>query len=129
MFILICGIPNAGKTTYSEKYDNVIHLDDFRDLGSRKAFQEIRRLLSRTKEDAVVEGVYGSAQLRKELLRACHHQDQKICIWLDTDVAECIRRELAYRKRPIGIVYGHHHGFEPPSLEEGWDEIIHIEGV
>ena len=27
---LICGLPNAGKTTYSRQFENVIHLDDFR---------------------------------------------------------------------------------------------------
>ena len=28
--ILICGIPNAGKTTYSQRYSDVIHFDEVR---------------------------------------------------------------------------------------------------
>ena len=75
-----------------------------------------------------VEGVYNTIKERKTLLDSVKHQDKKICIWLDTPLEECIEREKNYRKRPIGIVHAHYRSFEPPTLDEGWDEIIVIKG-
>lgn len=124
MLTLICGLPNAGKTTYSSKYNTVIHFDDCPRKGDQYA--NCNRRASRVKGDVCVEGVYNSARRRKELLQACAHQDRKVCIWLDTDVDECVRREKEYRKRPICLVLSHNKTLEPPTLEEGWDEVVVI---
>lgn len=124
MLTLICGLPNAGKTTYSSKYDTVIHFDDIPRKGGQ--FENCNKRASEVKGDVCVEGVYNSARRRKQLLEACKHQDRKVCIWIDTPLEECIRRECEYRKRPIGMVHAHRKSFEPPTLEEGWDEVIVI---
>lgn len=124
MLTLICGIPNAGKTTYSLRYDNVIHFDDVTRKGGQ--FENCNRMASEVDGDVVVEGVYNSVKRRKQLLEACKHQDKKICIWLDTEVDECVEREKNYRKRPISLVHAHHRSLEPPTLDEGWDEVIRI---
>ena len=121
MLTLICGLPNAGKTTYSAKYDTVIHFDDF-----GNSFEKCTKAVSEVQGDVCVEGVYNSARRRKQLLDACKHQDRKVCIWIDTSFEECIRREREYRKRPMGIVHAHHKSFEKPTLDEGWDEVIVI---
>lgn len=119
MMTLICGIPNAGKTTYSSRYESVIHFDDF-----HNSFEKCNKAVARVSGDVCVEGVYNSVRRRKELLEACGHQDRKVCIWIDTPYEECLRRERSYRKRSCGIVHAHYKGFEPPTLAEGWDEII-----
>lgn len=124
MLTLICGLPNAGKTTYSSKYDTVIHFDNIPREGDQ--FENCNRLASEVQGDVCVEGVYNSVRRRKQLLEACKHQDRKVCIWIDTPLEECIRREREYRKRPIGIVHAHHKSFEKPTLDEGWDEVIAI---
>lgn len=121
MLTLICGIPNAGKTTFSAKYGNVIHLDDFSGLVA-----QCNRTAAKVVGDVCVEGVYGTAESRRCLLQACQHQTPKICIWLDTDVDTCRDREKHYRKRTTTLVTIHHKRFEPPTLDEGWDEIIRI---
>ena len=126
MITLICGIPNAGKTTYSQRYENVIHLDDVPRSGGQ--FHNCNRMASEAKGDVCVEGVYNSVRRRKELLEACKHQDRKVCIWLDTPLEECLKREASYRKRPMGLVYSHHKTLEIPTEEEGWDEVIVIKG-
>lgn len=51
---------------------------------------------------------------------------KKTCIWIDTPLEECIQRED--RNRPIEIILLHADTFEPPTYDEGWDEIIVIKG-
>ena len=113
MLTLICGLPRAGKTTYSERFDDVIHLD------TSGAYKGVIHRLKYKDGDIIVEGVYHTQRQRKDLIQAYKGQGFK-CIWLDTP--QEVRR---YR-----------HGwdkhcdfpFEPPTLEEGWDEIIIIRG-
>ena len=126
MLTLICGIPNAGKTTYSSKYDNVIHLDDMHIRGGK--YNNCNILAGKTEGDVVVEGVYVTAKQRRELISSCIRKSPKICIWIDTPLDVCIEREKKYRKRPSCVVRGHHYKFEQPTYDEGWDEIIVIQG-
>ena len=47
---------------------------------------------------------------------------------MTTPVEECIRRD-SYRKHPIGerdIKYLQKRRYQPPSLNEGWDDIYFI---
>lgn len=124
MLTLICGLPNAGKTTYASRYENIIHFDDIPHFGVSEQFANCNKMASEVDGDVVVEGVYNSVKRRKQLLEACSHQDRKVCIWLDTSLEECLEREKSYRKRPLGLVHAHHRSFEPPTLDEGWDEVI-----
>lgn len=124
MLTLICGLPNAGKTTYSARYDNVIHCDDIPHRTSDEMFEKCHKMLSEIHGDICVDGVYVSIERRKQLLDACGHQDKKVCIWIDTPYEECLERERNYRKRPLDIVHTHHRMFQPPTLDEGWDEVI-----
>lgn len=127
MLTLICGIPNAGKTTYSLRYAEVIHLDDYQH--GRKWQEQLRACnddASKVDGDVVVEGIYNTKEQRKGLLMACWHQTPKVCIWLDTPLDECIKRERNYRKRPISSVIHHDEIFQEPALDEGWDEVIRI---
>ena len=123
MLTLICGLPNAGKTTYSAQYDDVIHFDDI--FNYQKCNLQCWHD-SQIGRDVCVEGVYGEADERIRLLKACQNQSPKVCIWLDVSLEESIEREKNGRKRPFVPMYLHHVTFEPPTLEEGWDEIIRI---
>ena len=125
MLILICGIPSAGKTTYSKRFENVIHFDDY----SRHCLSQYRRCsedAAKVKGDVCVEGLYNTKFYRKMLLHYCFDQDQKVCIWLDTDVELCCKRENAYRNRGSFLIRNNYKILEPPSLDEGWDKIICI---
>lgn len=121
--ILITGLPNAGKTTFSKKFNSVTHYDDYKGRTNAECYKLCNRAAARSEDDLlVVEGVYYSADQRKELLR--HVQDRlvKICIWLDTPPEECLKREN--RGRPHLMIETHVQKFEPPTLDEGWDLII-----
>lgn len=118
--ILIIGLPDAGKTTYAAQYDNVIHMDD---IYGRHKYQKV---IDAVWQDPalVVEGVFGKADVRKQLVQASSQHNT--CIWLDVPVEECLKRERADRQRPDQMIIWAAEDFEPPTYEEGWDEIIHI---
>lgn len=112
MLTLICGMPRAGKTTYSQRFDNVIHIDF-------TGYPKAKMLVGGTTDDIVVEGVCEHPQMREKFINAYKGQGKR-CIWIDTPLE--VRKQ-----RPMWHLYN---GltFEPPTLDEGWDEIIIIRG-
>ena len=121
--ILIIGHPNAGKTTYSQQYDNVLHLDDF----PQSKFLNCNKAVKKSDGNVVVEGIYNLRCRRKLLLEQVKDKDCKnICIWIDTPLEVCIERERNYRHRPEQMVRHSYDAFQPPTYDEGWDEIIRI---
>lgn len=118
--ILIIGLPDAGKTTYSAQYDNVIHMDD---IIGRHRYQKVIDAVWQD-PSLVVEGVFGKAAVREQLVKASSQHNT--CIWLDVPVEECLKREHADRQRSDHMIIWAAEDFEPPTYEEGWDEIIHI---
>lgn len=118
---LICGIPNAGKTTYSRKFDNVIHHDSLLLTTQERYRYTIEK--AKQSEDICIDGMYGEKKRRVELLDALKDYT-KTCIWMDTPVEKCIKREN--RRRPDHLILHYAKTFEPPTFDEGWDEIIVI---
>lgn len=114
MLTMICGLPNAGKTT---KFKDALHQDD---IGS------IDRIVSTIEpmQDVVIEGYFGRKEERN-MVRQAHHGYAK-CIFIDISVEESIKREN--RNRHPQILRNASRFFEPPTLDEGWDEIIIIRG-
>ena len=112
MLTLICGHPNAGKTTYSERFENVLHFDEY--LGRYADGYAIAAGM----DDVVVEGLFQKRKTRLELLDALADHSPKVCIWVDTPTEVCkARPDFKGRAR-----------MEPPTLDEGWDEMIVIRG-
>lgn len=117
--ILVCGIPNAGKTTYSQAFQNVVHYDDMIGI-ARQRYTELNELA--TNGGLIADGVFGERKRRVELVESA--SDKATCIWIDTPVKICLQRERSGRMRGDFIVLHHAKTFEPPTLDEGWDEII-----
>lgn len=111
MLTLICGQPRAGKTTYSQQFDDVIHLD------TSGAYRGVFHIVRERSGDVIVEGVYHSSSHRKLLLQAYKGEGSR-CIWLDTP--------LEVRRKRKGWDTHCDVSFEPPTYSEGWDEIIII---
>ena len=112
MFTLIVGIPNSGKTTYSQRYDNVFHADE---LGMKET-----EYIIKTEKDLCVEGIFVLSKHRKKLCDL--YNGKKVCVWMDTPLEECKKREN--RGRGLWMTEQWASIFEPPTYEEGWDEII-----
>lgn len=120
--ILIIGIPNAGKTQYSSHYETVIHFDD---VWSRNVYQYLADEVKKN-NDICIEGVFGKASNR--IILISESKTKNTCIWLDTPLEICLSRERSGRKRSDHLVIWSNDEFEPPTLDEGWDEIIIIRG-
>lgn len=118
MLTLICGIPNAGKTTYSSRFDNALHLDE---IG---ATDKVIGKMKQIDGDVVVEGYFGSAESRRKVRSA--YGGEARCVFIDISVEESIKREK--RNRHEAILRNASRFFEPPTIDEGWDEIIIIRG-
>lgn len=113
MLTLVCGLPRSGKTTYCKRYgDSVIHCDRYGRHG-------VIGLMADICGDVVIDGVYHLAEDRRKLLES-YRGEGSICIWIDTPLD--IRR-----RRPMWTWHGEC-PFEPPTVEEGWDEVIVLRG-
>ena len=110
MITLICGLPRAGKTTYSERFRDVLHLDSY-------GYNGVMRRVAKTDGDVVVDGVYQNATYRKKLIEAYKGAGRR-CIYIDTP--------LEVRRTRPGFDKFCDFPFEPPTYAEGWDEIIVI---
>lgn len=113
--LLITGLPNAGKTTYSKRYENVIHGDDMKAEG-------IDLWEAVTREGVVIEGLFPRAETRRRMLNICSRP--AVCVFLDISFEECLKREDRGRKE--WYLRLHYDWLEPPTMDEGWDEIIVI---
>ena len=123
MITLICGLPNAGKTTYSSQFTNVVHRDEC----PHPQYITFPQMVAETKGDVYAEGVYNTKITRKTFLNTVEHRHERtVCIWLDTPLDVCIERENNGRKRGEYLVRREAEHFEPPTYDEGWDEIIVI---
>lgn len=116
MLTMICGLPNAGKTTYSKRYKNVLHYDE---IGTTT---NVVKAIEKVNGDVVVEGYFGTSNERKKVISA--YGGKKRCIFIDIPLEESIRREN--RNRHPQILKNASRFFETPSYSEGWDEIIVI---
>ena len=122
---LICGIPNAGKSTYSAGYEEVIHYDSLNLTTADRHAHIIDRAVEN--DGICVDGVYGERWRRVELVKACKERGiECTCIWLDTPLDVCVMRED--RGRHISLMRCYADTFEPPTMDEGWDTIIVIKG-
>lgn len=112
MLTLICGLPRAGKTTYSKQYDNVIHLDG---LG----YHKVNDIIQYVTNDIVVEGVYNMPIFRSKLVEKYKGKGTH-CIWLDTPLE--VRKQRPMWSTSINM------DFIPPTYDEGWDRITILKG-
>lgn len=118
MITMICGLPNAGKTTFSKQYKDALHQDD---IGT---MDNIINAINQIDGDVVIEGYFGTCDERKRVISA--YNGNAKCIFIDISVEESIRREN--RNRHPQMLKNASKFFEPPTLNEGWDEIIIIRG-
>ena len=117
MLVAVCGPPNAGKTTSSLRFPNVVHMD-----GTR--LEDACVAVSGAEGDVCVEGVLPNAHVRRRLARA--YAGRRVCVWLDIPFEECVRREA--RGRGEWMLRNFYGCFEPPTVAEGWDEVIRVDG-
>lgn len=142
MIIVLCGLPASGKTTLSQQLATehsakLYHYDEFK-KGSKpiESKQTHQRLYNQIKQDllqgydVVLDDLHTHLEWREPLLSAI--QDipcKKTLIVMMTPLEECIRRNAQRQgqaRLPDSVIYHLSRRYQPPSLEEGWDDIQYI---
>lgn len=140
MFIAMCGIPASGKSTLSTKlaskysikiyhfdnYPNAFHPEKYKDA-LYQMWGDITKELQKG-NDVICDNVHTTKRKRTDILNAISGIPcKKICVVLTTPLEECLKRNVNRKTRlPDFVLHDMHNKFEPPSLDEGWDEIIII---
>ena len=131
MITVLCGIPASGKTTISKKIaekQNTIRFS-FDEIGCLQHNELIPCVIEalQSGKNVVVDSVYTRASWRKDILEAIKNIDcQRILIYMDTPLEECIRRNSQRPNQlPDFMVRDIYNSIEPPTLDEGWDEILY----
>ena len=127
---LFCGAPASGKSTLSkqiaEQYNaERISFDERHYIRHNEMIQPIVDALTNGKS-AVADSVFTYVKQRKIILDAVKDIScRKILVYMTTPLDECLRRN-ANRKNhlPDFVVESFFQTIEPPTLDEGWDEII-----
>lgn len=130
--IVFCGIPASGKTTLSkqvaEEYKaNRYSFDEMHCLQHKELIPYIKQFL-KNGNNVVVDSTYTLKRARTDLLEAVKDIEcRKTLIFMNTPLDECIRRNKQ-RKHPVSqhLVEAISSSMQPPSIDEGWDEILYF---
>jgi len=142
---MMCGYPRSGKSTWIKKNKGtrlVIEPDWVRREILGHTFHQpaepiiwliadsfIRVCLSQN-QDVILDGINLQPFIRSKYIHLAQSLDCKIeCIWVDTPIDECIRRNEESdinNKLPTSILIGKQSVFVTPKLEEGFSSITII---
>ncbi|HUX87740.1 MAG TPA: ATP-binding protein [Chloroflexota bacterium] len=149
-FYVMVGMPGSGKTTYARRQFPEalrISLDDLRLMFSGQTFEPRIEGAVGIAADAMIEALAANAvKLKRDLLldatnvsrarrstaiaTARRHHLSPIAVYVDTPVTVAQQRNRG-RPVPVPSVVVDRFGtnLEPPSLAEGFDQIIRVNGV
>lgn len=129
---LFCGAPASGKSTLSKQIAEQhnaerISFDERHYMRHNQMIQPIVEALMNEK-NVVADSVFTYVKQRKMILDAVKDIScRKVLVYMTTPLDECLRRN-ANRKNhlPDFVVESFFQTIEPPTLDEGWDEIIYV---
>lgn len=129
---LFCGCPASGKSTLSKQIAEQhnaerISFDERKYILHKEMIPPILEALTDGK-NVVVDSVFSHVRQRTLVLDAVKDIPcRKVLIYMTTPLDECLRRN-ANRKNhlPDFVVESFFNSIEPPTLDEGWDEIKYI---
>lgn len=138
MLYVLCGIPASGKTTLSKQLSSQYNAklycyDEFIKLYKKHDRHEyLYNLIANdlaVGHNIVLDDLHTRFEWRKTLLDAIKDIPcKKILIIMTTPLEECIRRNAQRQgssRLPEFIIYHLNKEYQPPSLDEGWDEILY----
>ena len=130
-----CGLPGSGKTTLSIKMSKKYNLNRYSwdELKGIMRLQEIYDNIIydiNHNTDVILDYIFLTTDARLRLLDKIKELDcKKILLVLNTPLEECLIRNRN-SDRDHHLADGHikllNKRYQPPSLDEGWDDIIYI---
>lgn len=132
---MMCGIPNAGKSTKADKLAaetgaTLVRLDDYRKMLHRHSYTEMVNAALSDVKAALERGedvIYDTANLRRAnraaVMTACEElTPEVVCVYMDTPKDICISRDT-FGWSAIGA-----RKLEPPTTDEGFELIVCHDG-
>lgn len=130
---IMCGLPGSGKTTLSEQLSKTYNLKLY-------CFDKLKLIFDRDailkniekdiiKSDVIFDNLFLTKKSRQSLLENINTPCSKILIVLETPLDECINRnrQREFREQlSDDFIYHLQKRYQPPSLDEGWDDIIFL---
>lgn len=138
-FYMLIGLPGSGKSTYALGLkDAVIHSSDsireelYNNINDQEhnneVFAELHRRIKadlKAGKDVVYDACNVSRKYRKAFINEIKNIEcEKIAILIVKNIEECIRNDIV-RARTVGadVIWKFVKRFDPPTLQEGFDEI------
>ena len=136
MIIVLCGLPGSGKTTLSyelsKKYDaKAYSYDDFLQSNKGETLKDFYQYLYQQAlvENIIIDTINLRVKIRLSLLKSLKDiKKSKILIVMTTPVEECVRRNNKRQRKDCvtdSMIYYLNNEYEPPTFDEGWDEILY----
>lgn len=142
--IMLIGIPGSGKTTYSEKLieeyqAKVVSTDKVRQtyvgIDEKDVFPTVYKLCVeefKNEKNVVLDATHITPKVRKRCFDALDEYGvayEKVAIYIDTPVEECVRRVEKRNQDPnelflpLEVIESYGKNIIPPTKEEGFIEI------
>lgn len=133
-------MPASGKTTLSKKFSSIYHANLYSYDEIRKDMFFIKqseiKMMNLVKEallnnnNVIIDNVYITRESRMKLISELSDiQCEKVLVVVQAPIEVCIERDKNRKSHNLGetIIRNHYNRYQPPSLDEGWDDIIFIE--
>lgn len=127
---VMCGIPGSGKSTKSKQLAEEYNLTrfSFDEMGCYTTRQFLRPVVAALQngKDVIIDSTHLKTKSRKVIFQTIGDIScRKICVFMNTPFDECLRRNANRDARVPDIAMETlNNSIEPPTLDEGWDEII-----
>ena len=138
---VMCGLPGSGKSTFVAAMSSIpcICLDNLREefygdasiqgSGAYIFNTGIERIKSafRSYDTVIYDATNIDRRARKSVMGNLPMVDRFICVWIDTPVNECLKRnEMRERHVPREVIERMNRKFEIPTEEEGFAAVWHL---
>lgn len=128
-----CGLPGAGKSTLSKNLSETCDLKLYCYDKLKRTFDRdtiIKNIEKDLKEfDVIFDDLFICKYSRLHLLENINIPCKKVLIVLETPLEECLKRNRqrnSEERLSDNFICDLHKRYQPPSLDEGWDDIQFI---